>query len=843
MDRNIYVENDQGIHSLAFTDSKEVKDAKIERCKSRNFVKESLSMRGVESIKFPKFDRRIVGIVVAVVLLDIPLLNFDLGVSSIFTAPWAYADVTPTLTTDKPDYHPAEIVQISGSGFTPNTSYDIVVIRPDGSIVKSDRTPGFDTVVADTVGSFVYLYDLDGITGLYMVNVYDSSDPSHSTILASTTFTDTAAPSAKLSHFANIKFPNEYTSGNLNNNIASYPEGASIPYRYLAADAQEGAVIVLNVMYQFKANEGGSDVDNAFDFLTSDDESQSITDPIRFGIDAASKPSGFGLTSPCTNLVTISIPNDLADPPFDAATDPDNFRLCSNFPISGSATFVGISGNDKVIKLRLVMGSNGDLTLDEQNVDFALFFGAHLALDSDWPGANNGASDISGAPFHMRIEGFHDDNDNGVQNKPGEKSIGAEDRSVSSGVAKELGTITIIKDTVPDDAQDFSFTHNIVSSPVVASPFLLDDDASGPLSNMQIFAGVTVGSYTVTEAAVAGFATTTVCIDPDNGSSPSTSTATNVATIDVDAGETITCTYTNTKLGTINIIKDTVPDDAQDFSFTHNIVSSPVVASPFLLDDDADGTLSNTKTFTNVVLGSGYSVAETPNPDFDTTSDCDDDNLTPSTVNNINVSPGETVTCTFTNTKQANCILGAQPDDPISMNTVRNNNFAKTIHAEKQVFNCKLEQGDIPVIVDVTIIAEIYEDITTKSIIKKQALVATCTKDAATGTVIECKATSPSQDPVFVRNCSEVRIEHPQEMNTINKGSTVKTIESQKEVFLCSFGDASKKVDLVLFTEIWEDLRLLPDNPVVKLTFEAFRCVVNVGEATVESCVFSNVED
>jgi hypothetical protein len=45
---------------------------------------------------------------------------------------------------------------------------------------------------------------------------------------------------------------------------------------------------------------------------------------------------------------------------------------------------------------------------------------------------------------------------------------------------------------------------------------------------------------------------------------------------------------------TINIIKDAVPNHSQDFSFT----ATGTEMSNFSIDDDADITLSNTKTFT-----------------------------------------------------------------------------------------------------------------------------------------------------------------------------------------------------------------------------------------------------
>ena len=50
------------------------------------------------------------------------------------------------------------------------------------------------------------------------------------------------------------------------------------------------------------------------------------------------------------------------------------------------------------------------------------------------------------------------------------------------------------------------------------------------------------------------------------------------------------------------VVEDAVPNDAQDFSFTTGGGLSP---ASFSLDDDSDGTLSNTRTFADLVPGSG----------------------------------------------------------------------------------------------------------------------------------------------------------------------------------------------------------------------------------------------
>lgn len=118
------------------------------------------------------------------------------------------------------------------------------------------------------------------------------------------------------------------------------------------------------------------------------------------------------------------------------------------------------------------------------------------------------------------------------------------------------GTIVIVKDAAPNDAQDFSFT----TSGTGLSAFSLDDDSDATLSNTRTFVGVAPGSYTVTETATTGWSLTgLVCNDP-NGSNSSGNAATRVASINVSAGETVTCTFTNTVTSSnLSITKTNTP--------------------------------------------------------------------------------------------------------------------------------------------------------------------------------------------------------------------------------------------------------------------------------------------
>src|SRR5439155_21282691 len=113
-----------------------------------------------------------------------------------FSSP-ASASTNPVLATGKLDYHPEEIVDITGSGFDPGTDYAIPVLRPDGTIVKGDGTFswGWDTANTDGSGNLSYNYQLDGVQGTYEVRAYPSdwSGDWELNPIASVSFTDSAS--------------------------------------------------------------------------------------------------------------------------------------------------------------------------------------------------------------------------------------------------------------------------------------------------------------------------------------------------------------------------------------------------------------------------------------------------------------------------------------------------------------------------------------------------------------------------------------------------------------------------------------------------------------------------
>jgi hypothetical protein len=194
-------------------------------------------------------------------------------------------------------------------------------------------------------------------------------------------------------------------------------------------------------------------------------------------------------------------------------------------------------------------------------------------------------------------------------------------------VSPNTGTIIVKKVTNPSpDPSDtsFSFTAGGGLSP---TSFSLKN------GQQQTFSNVTPGSgYSVAETVPSGWdLTSSTCSD---GSA--------VSNINISPAETVTCTFTDRKRGSIVVKKVTDPSpDPSDtsFSFTAGGGLSP---SAFSLKNGQQ------QTFSDVTPGSGYSVAETVPSGWDLTSAICDDG---SPVSNVDVGASETVTCTFTNTE------------------------------------------------------------------------------------------------------------------------------------------------------------------------------------------------
>ena len=219
-------------------------------------------------------------------------------------------------------------------------------------------------------------------------------------------------------------------------------------------------------------------------------------------------------------------------------------------------------------------------------------------------------------------------------------------------------SLTIIKDTLPNAAQDFSFT----TSGDGISDFSLDDDTNPTLPDRITFTDLTPGQFSITEAAAVGYSLTgLVCTTPNYGVSADTIFVT------LGSGQNVTCTFTNTELGSITVVKQAIADDPADQGQDFNFFTS---LGNFDLDDDADPTLPNSMTFGDL-LPAQYDVVESISvPGWSLTGLTCSPGGSADLVNAraaITLLVGADVTCTFTNAQSLaslTIVKDSLPDGP-----------------------------------------------------------------------------------------------------------------------------------------------------------------------------------
>lgn len=200
------------------------------------------------------------------------------------------------------------------------------------------------------------------------------------------------------------------------------------------------------------------------------------------------------------------------------------------------------------------------------------------------------------------------------------------------------GRILIDKVTDPvGDTTAFPFT--LQGGPSALDQSFALADADGPHDSGAIRPG---SGYNAAESVPAGWDQTSATCDDG-------SPVTNIA---VSPGETVTCTFTNTQRASIVVHKITDPASTVDFGFT-------LQGGPSAVDQSFSLQNGQSHTSANLRPGSGYDVAESVPDGWDLSSAvCSDD----SPATNVNLSPGETVHCYFTNTQRGLIVIDKVTD-------------------------------------------------------------------------------------------------------------------------------------------------------------------------------------
>jgi hypothetical protein len=221
------------------------------------------------------------------------------------------------------------------------------------------------------------------------------------------------------------------------------------------------------------------------------------------------------------------------------------------------------------------------------------------------------------------------------------------------------GTVIVNKDTLPaGSAQTFGLDSTLDSAASTNGGLdgkSISDTSTGSVTALD----VQPGAYTLTELVPAGWDFAgVVCVDPDQG----TTVAGPVVALDVDEYETVTCTYANTQQAQVVVVKVTDPvSQGGTFEFETDVpglgtggtvtINVPadtpagVSASSPLVSVDPAGSEFLVEEF----APAGWNLVDLvcDDPDGGTTS-----GFGPTAgAATIDLDPGETVTCTFTNTK------------------------------------------------------------------------------------------------------------------------------------------------------------------------------------------------
>jgi Tol biopolymer transport system component len=228
--------------------------------------------------------------------------------------------------------------------------------------------------------------------------------------------------------------------------------------------------------------------------------------------------------------------------------------------------------------------------------------------------------------------------------------------------APETGTIEVVLDALPNDAQDFPFIVSTGGQQLEA--FSLDDDADGTLPSSRLLGPLPAGAeYTVvlTGALPSGWALTAI----DCGGSAGDLLAQEV-TVQLEPDDAIRCTFT-VGTGFIEVALDAQPDDAQDFPFAVSTGGQQV--GSFSLDDDGDATLSSARLLGPTTAASDYAIVlmgQLPSGWVLTAIDCDEAPVSTNVTNReviLRLDPGDRVRCTFrVATAFVEVTLDTQPD-------------------------------------------------------------------------------------------------------------------------------------------------------------------------------------
>ena len=586
------------------------------------------------------------------------------------------------ITTDKQHYSIGEGMIISGTGFSPQVLITLSVLRPDH---QTDLVPG---VTTDTSGAFSATYTPPLLSGRYNVTATDGANSA----ATATTAADAIGYNKGVYNKGTIA-PNDttgtWTTGNAGNN---YLENQWAYYQYEVTGVGSTVPSFDVVFNHFQSNTSAIFVDALANFRACVDcsENSHTSGPqqgmLLDGVPYPSPGSTVWLNArPALSLInhpyangTCQVSPDPTDTPSgDHCFHVDGAALAALFPAGTFSTgthtvtlfyeahlalsFVWTRGNEALLGCPSSINwvHPGPEVIPANTAYGTDAYGAPVGDD---PCSKSDAGDWTSSLFHG--DGFatgssrHFEIDNQTAG-----SNGGLDLPIPT-VPGPTGSITIVKVTNPSVAAGvaFNFSGDL-------DAFTLDTDPSATNPSSKTFTGLTSGiPYNVTEAATPGWnLTNLVCVDNAGTNSFSYNAATATITLSAIANASVTCTFTNTGIGNLVIRKTTV-GGAGSFSFTSTGgLPAPADGSGNFSITTSTANTPVSATFNNATAGN-YTVSETIPNGWDltgrecalTTTGSGTSTFPASGTTqpaNITLGAGDTVTCTYTDTKKASLVI------------------------------------------------------------------------------------------------------------------------------------------------------------------------------------------
>jgi hypothetical protein len=618
------------------------------------------------------------------------------AVGVLLAVPSALSDIgPPTISTGQADYAPGATVTLTGASWQPGEAVHISVNDNIGQTWSYSAD-----VTADAGGGYTNQFQLPtSFVASYLVTATGLLSGT-----ATTTFTDSAADLDQCTNggvgdppepCTDATFSN-WVNGDANGSKSHWAEDEFMPYRTVIAGitaGQPGHTLAIG----YDTVHGGG---HAVDYLGSFDatETTSATSTVLHANN--NDPCGDVLTGCTPGSPTSSFPipdPDLQNCGGSLGTAPtlvsgnDTGRNMKIWGPAGTA-ITGISylrQNDDqgqgqcsaTILVSFTIGGNAAANT------VVLAWGGHIARGAGFNGwgDGDGASNVSGSPYHMSI-----DNSNvlGANKGLDGASQGAQDRALAakppSGAIIPSSTITIIKNTVGGDG---TFGYTTTGGGGLPPSFNITTSSG---TGQAVNNGINPGSYTIDETTLPGgwsFVAPLSCTTTGGATAaPDASTPTQAdITIPIAGGASVTCTYTNRAKGSVELKKLWSGTPGQT---TLNIGSS---IGGHEVDQQQTGAAGAAPLTTgpNTVDTGTYYVSESGGlANYDSSLACFNDNgagaggiagdgikqagepsVTPDANKGVAVGKGDTVVCTFTNTRQQGTIVIKKITKPVSSPT------------------------------------------------------------------------------------------------------------------------------------------------------------------------------